>query len=64
MAKFVIYKDRSDQYRWRFKANNGNIIADSAEGYVSKQSAKDGINFVKTNASRAIAEDTTPSWHN
>lgn len=62
MAKFVIYKDRSEQYRWRFKDNNGNIIADSAEGYTSKQSAKDGINFVKTNANRAPVEDTTPSW--
>jgi hypothetical protein len=62
MAKFVIYKDASTNYRWRFKANNGNIIADSAEGYVSKQGARDGIDFVKSYANRAPVEDTTPSW--
>lgn len=62
MAKFVIYKDRSEQYRWRFKSANGNIIADSAEGYTSKESAKNGIDFVKVNAKNAPVEDTTPSW--
>lgn len=62
MAKFVIYKDTARQYRWRFKAANGNIIADSAEGYIGKESARNGIDFVKTNAKSAPVEDTTPSW--
>ncbi len=62
MAKFIIYKDAAREYRWRFKADNGSIIADSAEGYASKQSARDGIDFVKSYANRAPVEDTTPSW--
>src|SRR5262249_23176662 len=35
MAAFEIYKDKSGQFRWRLKANNGKIIADSGEGYVA-----------------------------
>ena len=27
------YKDTKGEWRWRLKASNGRIIADSAEGY-------------------------------
>ncbi|MEK7106510.1 MAG: DUF1508 domain-containing protein [Patescibacteria group bacterium] len=47
-AKFEIYKDRSGEYRWHLNAGNGKIIADSAEGYTSEQSAVSGINLVKS----------------
>jgi uncharacterized protein YegP (UPF0339 family) len=33
MAEFEIYKDASLEFRWRFKANNEKILAESAEGY-------------------------------
>lgn len=56
---FEIYKDRSSEYRWRLKAANNKIVADSGEGYVTKQSCKDGIDLVKTNASTAAVDDTT-----
>ena len=29
----AIYRDRDGEWRWRRTAPNGNIIADSAEGY-------------------------------
>ena len=28
------YKDTKNQWRWRLKASNGRIIADSGEGYI------------------------------
>lgn len=31
--KFHIYRDENKEYRWRLKANNGRIIANSGEGY-------------------------------
>jgi hypothetical protein len=31
-----IYKDRKGEWRWRAKAKNGRIVADSAEGYTRK----------------------------
>jgi uncharacterized protein YegP (UPF0339 family) len=44
---FEVYQDRGGEWRWRLVAANGNIVADSAEGYVSKQGAKRGLRCVK-----------------
>ena len=57
MAKFQIYKDNAGQWRWRFKADNGRIVADSAEGYATKQNCTDGIDIVKKQAPAATAEE-------
>ena len=37
--KFVLYKDRNNQWRWSLKAKNGKLIADSGEAYAAKRSA-------------------------
>ena len=47
MATFIIYKDHIGEYRWRFRANNNEIVADSAEGYKSKADCQRGIDIVK-----------------
>jgi hypothetical protein len=52
-ATFELYEDRENNYRWRLRHENGNIIADCGEGYASKQKAKQGIESVKANASDA-----------
>ena len=49
-ATFHVYEDDAGQYRWRLVHSNGNIIADSGEGYASKQKAKQGLQSVKANA--------------
>ena len=49
-ATFELFTDSADQWRWRLVHDNGNIIADSGEGYASKQKCKQGIESVKTNA--------------
>ncbi len=59
MAKFEVYKDKASNYRWRFKANNGRIVADSAEGYVNKSDCLAGIAIVKAEAPSAPIEDQT-----
>ncbi len=53
MATFELYEDTAGQYRWRLVHDNGNIIADSGEGYASKQKARQGIDSVKDNAADA-----------
>ena len=50
---FEVYLDNADEWRWRLVASNGNIIADSGEGYRSKQGAQRGIESVKRAAPRA-----------
>ncbi len=38
--KFQIYIDKAGEFRWRLKADNGRIMADSGEGYSTKSNAK------------------------
>ena len=59
MTKFQIYQDRKGEYRWRLRARNGEIIADSNEGYSRKASCKHGIDLVKQQAASAVVEDQT-----
>jgi uncharacterized protein YegP (UPF0339 family) len=49
-ATFECYEVRSGQCRWCLVHENGNIIADSGEGYAPRQKAKQGIESVKENA--------------
>jgi uncharacterized protein YegP (UPF0339 family) len=59
-ARFELYKDRADEFRWRFlHVGTGNIMADSGEGYKNKEDAEYGIRFVKENAPDAPVEDLT-----
>lgn len=44
--KYQIYKDAADKFRFRLKASNGEIIAQS-EGYETKSAAKNGIEVIK-----------------
>ncbi|MCT9097990.1 HVO_2922 family protein [Haloarchaeobius sp. HME9146] len=50
---FELYRDSASEWRWRLVATNGNIIADSGEGYSSKQGAKRGIESVKRSVPEA-----------
>jgi len=48
--KFELFKSSANsQYYFHLKAGNGKITL-SSEGYIAKQSCKDGINSVKQNA--------------
>lgn len=57
-AMFEVYKDSEEQWRWRLRHRNGNIIADSGEGYSSRTAAQDAIESVKVNAPDAPDEET------
>lgn len=49
-AQFELYQDRASEWRWRLVHNNGNIIADSGEGYNRKATARKGLKSVMRNA--------------
>lgn len=55
-ATFEVYQDRGGEWRWRLVHDNGNIIADSGEGYASPQKCEQGIDSVKANAAAAPVE--------
>jgi uncharacterized protein YegP (UPF0339 family) len=54
---FEVYKDRKEEFRWRLKAGNGQIIAVSSEGYKSKDDCRKGIELIQTGAAKAKVED-------
>ena len=53
MMHFELYKGRGEEWRWRLRAANGNIVADSGESYTTKASAEAGIASVKRGAADA-----------
>jgi uncharacterized protein YegP (UPF0339 family) len=55
-AAFEIYEDEGGEWRWRLRHRNGNIMADSGQGYNQRTTAEDGINSVKQNAPQAPVE--------
>lgn len=59
MAQFELYRDNRKEYRWRLKAANGRIMADSGEGYVNKSDCESAIRWVQANASGATVDDQT-----
>ena len=54
--KFEKYTDRRGEYRWRLKASNGKIIADSGEGYVNSADRNHGIDLVKSTSAATPVE--------
>jgi uncharacterized protein YegP (UPF0339 family) len=72
-ATFELYEDAAEEYRWRLRHRNGNIIADSGEGYASESNARDAIERVREyapdadvlevgNAAFEVYEDAGGEW--
>ncbi|MFB8004965.1 YegP family protein [Nocardia sp. NPDC056000] len=57
-GKFELFADAADKFRWRLKAGNGEVIAQS-QAYASKEAAKKGIASVQTNSAGAALVDLT-----
>lgn len=51
---FTKYQDKRKEWRWNLKTANGNIIADSGEGYAKEEDCDRGIELVKS------TDDDTP----
>ena len=53
-ARFELYEDQGQEWRWRLRHRNGNIIAASGEGYTRKHNARKGLASVRGNALGAV----------
>lgn len=52
---FYVYRDRAGEWRWRLRAaGNHEIIADSAESYITKRGAEEGAERVQSDAPMAL----------
>ncbi|MDF9745707.1 amphi-Trp domain-containing protein [Natrinema salsiterrestre] len=52
-SRFEVYEDRGGQWRWRLVHWNGNIVADSGEGYASRSNAERAARSVMRSAPTA-----------
>ncbi|MCK4594979.1 YegP family protein [bacterium] len=58
MAKFQIFKsEKNNEWYWHLRANNGQIIATSGEGYKNKNDCEHGIDLVKELAPEALVKE-------
>jgi uncharacterized protein YegP (UPF0339 family) len=51
------YKDTKGEWRWRLKASNGRIIADSGEGYSNESECLADIDRVKASSDAKVVKD-------
>lgn len=54
---FEVYRDKTNQYRWRLWAANNRIIADSGEAYHNKQDCLNMLIWIKNNSAAAAIVD-------
>ncbi len=47
MGKYTMYRDNRREWRWRFKATNGNTIGVSSEGYVDRRDCRRSVEIMK-----------------
>jgi uncharacterized protein len=47
---FYVYRDAAGEWRWRLRASNDKIIADSGEGYYSQEGCESAVARVKREA--------------
>lgn len=59
-ATFEVYADNKSEWRWRLRHTNGNVIADSGEGYTTEENCMNGIESVRTNSPTAPVKKLVP----
>ena len=57
--RFELYRDSGGEWRWRLRVPNGNVIADSAEGYVRREDCEHGIALIRKSADATVVDMTT-----
>ena len=57
--RFELYRDASGEWRWRLRVQNGNVIAESGEGYRHREDCEHAITLVKRSADASVVDMTT-----
>lgn len=51
---YFLYRDNIGQFRWRYEASNGRIIAVSSESYVRKSDCMRSIDIMKASSASEV----------
>jgi uncharacterized protein YegP (UPF0339 family) len=57
--RFELYRDAKGEWRWRLRARNGEVVAESGEGYTRREDCEHGIGLVRQSAEARIDDMTT-----
>lgn len=60
-AEFDLYEDARGKWRWRLIHQNGNIIADSGQGYADRSGARKAIERMQDYGPKGNTLDVTPA---
>jgi uncharacterized protein YegP (UPF0339 family) len=58
-ATFELYKDSANEFRFRLKDDDGDLLATSGKGYKTKTECQKVIETIKTSAAKATLDDQT-----
>lgn len=61
MAKFEIYEDAQASFHWRFRANNGEVLAESVEVYHNRANCEHSILLLKQQSASATLVVDAPA---
>lgn len=61
MKYWYFKSEKNNQWYWRLRAGNNQVIAVSGEGYVNKADCLNAINLVKQSFNAPVAESTATS---
>lgn len=53
---YEVYQDTSQEWRWRLRAANNEIIAASGEGYHNRQDCLNAIDLVKSSQNAPVRD--------
>ena len=56
---FEVYQDHANEFRWRAKATNGQVVATSSQGYKAKADCEKAIDLIRKGAAKSDVEDKT-----
>lgn len=57
--RYEIYKDHAGDWRWRLRAQNGNVVAESGEGYRHRADCENAIRLTQNSAQAPVVDMST-----
>jgi uncharacterized protein YegP (UPF0339 family) len=60
--RFEMYRDAAGEYRWRLRHDNGNVIAESGEGYKRMVDCRHGIMIITSLPATTPIKDMTNQY--
>lgn len=59
-SKFETFQDARNEFRWRLKASNGRVVAESSESYKNKADCEAAIERIRQGAAKAPVVEASP----